>query len=123
MKLQRRKPTCRKGKFRSGHLYSWRNRVCLMKLELKPDDIPSGSTATSHSTAVLTTLANGNASWRFCTNISLRANHCSFSNRTLLAIHQKKEQNHEDKETNCRNNGQWQPDPRIGRVGARRDSR
>jgi hypothetical protein len=28
---------------------------------------------------------------RFCTIISLRANHCSFSNRTLIAIHQKKE--------------------------------
>jgi hypothetical protein len=29
---------------------------------------------------------------RCCTNISLRANHCSLSNRTLIAIHQKKEQ-------------------------------
>src|SRR5204863_6744782 len=29
---------------------------------------------------------------RFCINICLRANHCSFSNRTLIVIHQKKEQ-------------------------------
>src|SRR5205823_3854259 len=29
---------------------------------------------------------------------------------------------HEDKKANCRNNGQCRPDPRTGRVGARRDS-
>ena len=43
-----------RGKIRSGHLYPWRNRVCLMKLELQPDNIRSGFTVMFHSIATLT---------------------------------------------------------------------